>query len=302
MSTFWNLWIVGFVTANIIFIAWLLYATSSGKKSDQPAGPETTGHIWDGDLQEYNNPLPRWWLAVFYASIVFAILYLALYPGFGNFKGLLGWSATNELQGQEAEGRLTTARVLAKFDGKSIAELAADPEALGVAENLFAANCTACHGADAHGNKGFPNLARPDLSWGRSEAAILATITAGRQGVMPAWKDILGTESVTRVANYVYSLSGRPAPDITAAAAGAQTFATTCAMCHGATGQGNPIMGAPNLTSGYWIYGGSLATIEESIGNGRRNQMPAWGELLGEQKVRLLAAYVYSLSPPAVRH
>jgi len=239
MSTFWNLWIVGFVTANIIFIAWLLYATSSGKKSDQPAGPETTGHIWDGDLQEYNNPLPRWWLAVFYASIVFAILYLALYPGFGNFKGLLGWSATNELQGQEAEGRLTTARVLAKFDGKSIAELAADPEALGVAENLFAANCTACHGADAHGNKGFPNLARPDLSWGRSEAAILATITAGRQGVMPAWKDILGTESVTRVANYVYSLSGRPAPDITAAAAGAQTFATTCAMCHGATGQGN---------------------------------------------------------------
>jgi len=298
MSGFWNLWVAGLVTANIVFLAWLLYATSTGKKSDQAAGPETTGHTWDGDLKEYNNPLPRWWLFVFYGSIVFGVLYLTLFPGYGNFKGLLGWSSTAQWQSQKADADAIVAREFAKFDGKSVAQLSTDPNALRIARNLFAANCAACHGSDAHGGKGFPNLTNPNLSWGRSEETILATITGGRQGVMPAWKDALGADGVAQVANYVYSLSGRTAPDPKAAAAGAEKFATLCAACHGADGKGNAMLGAPNLTDEIWIYGGSLATIEETVSNGRQIRMPAWGELLGEHKVKLLAAYVYSLAPP----
>jgi cytochrome c oxidase cbb3-type subunit 3 len=298
MNGFWNLWVTGLVTANIVFIAWLLYATSTGKKGDQKAGPETTGHTWDGDLKEYNNPLPRWWLGVFYGSIAFAILYLVLFPGFGNFKGVLGWSSTAQWQVQKADADALAAKEFVKFDGKSVAELSTNPDALRVARNLFAANCAACHGSDAHGAKGFPNLTSQYLSWGRSEDAIVATITGGRQGVMPAWKDVLGTEGVRQVANYVYTLSGRTAPDAKAAALGSEKFATVCAACHGPDGKGNPMLGAPNLTDQVWIYGGSLETIVETVANGRQNRMPAWGELLGEQKVRLLAAYVYSLSPP----
>ena len=298
MSGFWNIWVMGLVTANIVFIGWLLYATSTGKKSDQPAGPETTGHTWDGDLKEYNNPLPRWWLGVFYGSIVFALVYLVLFPGFGSFKGLLDWSSTGQWQAQKADADAVVAREFAKFDGKSIAELSADPDAIRIAKNLFAANCAACHGSDAHGAKGFPNLTNPNLSWGRSEDTILATITAGRQGVMPAWKDALGADGVVQVANYVTTLSGKAAADPKAAAAGAEKFATICATCHGADGKGNPLLGAPNLTDDYWIYGSSLDTITETVANGRQNRMPAWGELLGEQRVRLLAAYIYSLAPP----
>ncbi len=298
MSGFWNVWVMGLVTANLVFVAWLLYATSTGKKSDQPAGPETTGHTWDGDLKEYNNPLPRWWLNVFYASIVFALLYLALFPGFGNFKGLLAWTSSEQWAHQQADADAIVAREFAKFDGKSVAELSTDPDAMRIAKNLFAANCSACHGADAHGGKGYPNLASPNLTWGRTQDAILATISMGRQGVMPAWKAALGDTGVVQVANYVYTLSGRTAPDPQAAAAGAPQFAAICSACHGSEGQGNALLGAPNLSDDYWIYGSSLQTITETIANGRQNRMPAWGELLGSERVKLLAAYVYSLAPP----
>jgi len=298
MSGFWNFWVMGLFTANLIFIAWLLYATSTGKKSDQPAGPETTGHTWDGDLAEYNNPLPRWWLGIFYGSIAFAVVYLVMFPGFGNFKGLLGWTSTGQWQHQKAEADTIVAREFAKFEGKTVTQLSTDPDAIRIAKNLFAANCSACHGSDAHGGKGFPNLTNPNLSWGRSEDTIVATIANGRQGVMPAWKDALGTEGVVQVANYVYALSGRSAPDSKAAAAGAEKFAALCSACHGPDGKGNPLLGAPNLADEYWIYGSSLQTVEETITNGRQNRMPAWGDLLGEERVKLLAAYIVSLAPP----
>jgi cytochrome c oxidase cbb3-type subunit 3 len=172
-----------------------------------------------------------------------------------------------------------------------------DPGALKVAKNLFAANCSMCHGSDARGAKGFPNLTSPNLTWGRDPEAIVATIGGGRQGVMPAWKDVLGAAGVESVANYVYTLSGRTAPAPALVAAGKEQFATVCAACHGPDGKGNPALGAPNLTDNVWIYGSSLETIKDTVANGRQNRMPAHLDLLGEQKVKLLAAYVLSLSP-----
>ncbi len=300
MSGFWNLWVTGLVTLNIGFVTWLLLATARKKKSDQQPGPETTGHVWDGDLREYNNPLPRWWLGIFYASIAFAVVYLVIFPGFGNFAGTLGWTQVNQWAEQKAEADAVVAREFDRFNGVGVAELAKDPGAIKIARNLFAANCAMCHGSDAHGNKGFPNLTAPNLSWGRTPEDIVATISGGRQGVMPSWKDALGADGVVQVANYVYTLSGRAAPDAALAAAGKEKFATICMACHGPDGKGNKALGAPNLTDEYWIYGGSLDTIKETLTNGRSNRMPAQLELLGEQRVKLLAAYVYSLAPPSV--
>lgn len=297
MSGFWNWWIVLLVSANIVFAIWLLLATTSAKKGDQAAGPETTGHTWDGDLQEYNNPLPRWWLWLFYFTVAFGIVYLVLFPGFGAFKGTLGWTEVKQWQAQSDEANAVAARELGKYYGKSIEELAKDPGAIKVAKNLFANNCSMCHGSDARGGKGFPNLTSPNLTWGHDADAIVATISNGRQGVMPAWGAVLGADGVEAVANYVYSLSGRTAPQPNLVAAGKEKFDTICSACHGPDGKGNPALGAPNLTDEYWIYGGSLSAIKETVTNGRSNKMPAHLALLGEQKVRLLAGYIYSLSP-----
>jgi cytochrome c oxidase cbb3-type subunit 3 len=297
MSRFWNLWIAGLVAANIVYTLWLLRGTIRRKPGDEPAGPATTGHVWDGNLAEYNNPLPRWWLWLFYITIAFAIAYLVLFPGFGAFRGTLGWSQVSQWRTQKDEADAVTARAFSRFDGLSVAELSTRVDALKVARNLFAANCAMCHGSDARGAKGFPNLTSPNLSWGRDPDAILATIGGGRQGVMPAWKDALGPDGVEALANYVYSLSGGSAPPALIAA-GKDRFATVCAACHGADGHGNTALGAPNLTDEYSIYGSSLAAIRETIANGRSARMPAHLDLLGAQKVKLLAAYVWSLAPP----
>lgn len=295
MSGFWNWWIAGLTTANVAFALWLFFSTSHRKSGDQQAGPETTGHTWDGDLAEYNNPLPRWWLWGFYISVTFAVAYLVIYPGFGSFTGTAGWTQTKAWESETREANALYAREFARFDTMTVADLTKDPGALRVAKNLFAANCAMCHGTDARGAKGFPNLTSPNLSWGGDADSVLATISNGRQGVMPAWKDTIGADAVNAVANYVYTLSGHSAP-AELAAAGKTTFETMCTACHGADGRGNPLLGAPNLTDKVWIYGGSLDTIKETVANGRSNRMPAHLELLGAQKVKLLAAYVLSLS------
>ena len=297
MSGFWHWWVAILVGGNIVGALLLLRRTRRAKAGEQP-GPTTTGHVWDGDLKEFNNPLPRWWLAVFYFTVAFSICYLVLFPGFGGFRGVLGWTQVRQWQAQTDAANAVAARVFARFSGRSVEELAKDPAALSIARNLFAANCSMCHGSDARGATGFPNLAAPNLTWGRTPDAIVATIGGGRQGVMPPWGAVLGADGVEAVANFVYTLSGRPAPQPGLVAAGKEKFATVCAACHGPEGKGNPALGAPDLTDQFWIYGGSLAAIKESIANGRTNRMPAHAELLGEQKVKLLAGYVYSLAPP----
>ncbi len=297
MSGFWNGWIVVLTLANVAGALWLLWATSRRAPGDdkaEDAEADTTGHIWDGDLREYNNPLPRWWLYLFYGSVAFGLGYMVLYPGLGNFGGTLGWSQAGQWQAQTEAAERLSEQVFARFDGRSLPELQRDPEAMRVARNLYANNCAMCHGSDARGAKGFPNLHATNYQYGKEPEAVIATIGAGRIGVMPPWQDALGAEGVEQVAAYVYSLSGRQAP-AELVAAGAEKFATFCAACHGPDGTGMTAVGASNLTDEYWTYGGALETLKETIAGGRQNQMPAHLDLLGERKVRLLAAYVLGL-------
>ena len=286
--------IIVLTSLNIAGTVWLML--SMRKRSGEEPGPssETTGHVWDGDLGEYNNPLPRWWLWLFFISVAFAIAYLFLYPGLGSYAGRLGWTSVGQHQQQQRASAAQAEQLLAQFAGKSVAELRHDPAALVVGRNLFANNCAQCHGSDGHGNPGFPNLADTDWLWGGAAEQVEATVTNGRQAAMPGWQPVLGDSGVEDVLAYVLSLSQRQvaAGDL---AAGKALFMTNCVACHGEDGKGNPLLGAPNLTDQTWLYGGSVDAVRASIANGRQGQMPAQGERLGPTRVRLLAAYVLSL-------
>jgi cytochrome c oxidase cbb3-type subunit 3 len=287
ISTF----IVVFTTINILACLWLMWWTSRTRDGEA----SKTGHVWDGDLEEYNNPMPRWWLGLFVITIVFAGGYLAFYPGLGNFAGLGRWSSTASYEQQVSAQRARFEQYVARFKDRSLRELSRDPAAMATARNLFNANCAACHGSDARGARGFPNLTDRDWLWGGSEAQILETITNGRHGIMPALGDALGgARGVDDVAAYVQSLSGKR-PVYGSLAAGKAQFETLCVACHGADAHGNTLLGAPNLTDDVWLHGGDVDAIRATITKGRDNQMPAHGELLGAAKVRLLAAYVLSL-------
>jgi len=291
VSEFWNFYVVGIVLVSIISCAVLLWSQGSATYT---AG-KTTGHSWDETLEEYNNPLPKWWSWMFYLTVAFALVYLALYPGLGSFKGMLGWTSAGQHQ---AEVDKTNAALKPKFDkymAMDIPAVAADKEAMEMGKRMFLTYCIQCHGADARGSKGFPNLADSDWLYGGAPETIVETISNGRFGVMPPHAH-LGADTVKDLANYVRSLSGLP-NDSVRAAKGQEAFMTAgCAGCHGMDAKGMHAVGAPNLTDGTWLYGSSEATIMETINGGRQNKMPAWKDFLGEAKVHLLAAYVYSLS------
>jgi len=316
MSTFWSIWITVIALGSLIGSFLLLRWCMKDKMGVEEG--ESMGHKFDG-IEELNNPLPKWWSYMFIMTVVFALVYLALYPGLGNFGGLLGWKSANkniqtlEESRQQADNmnvqynREVKAadqvfgevfRELVYRDGqyREISELAYDDQAIKVGQRLFLQNCAQCHGSDGRGSRGFPNLTDDDWLWGGATAQIKTTIMQGRQAAMPAWGDSLGEEGVKEIVSYVLSLSGRKVNDIEAAA-GQQRFAV-CAACHGLEGKGNPAMGAPNLTDNTWLYGGSRMTVEQTVATGRNGMMPAWSERLGEDKVHLLAAYVYRLSHP----
>jgi cytochrome c oxidase cbb3-type subunit 3 len=279
--------------ANIVGVLWLLWWTRK-HRGESGATTETTGHVWDGDLTEYNKPLPRWWLGLFLLTVAFSLAYLVLYPGLGSFAGTRGWSQESQLrqESQVAEARL--ARTFAPFEGKELDALRADPAAVRIGRNLFLNNCATCHGSDGRGAPGFPNLADSDWLWGGSADRVLESIRDGREGVMMPWRPMLGDQGVEDMLAYVSSLSGRtlPAGD---ARAGGKKFLQLCSACHGADGKGNAVVGAPNLTDQTWLHGGSVAAIRESISGGRHGQMPAHLDRLGETRTRLLAAYVLGL-------
>ena len=294
MSSGISLFIIVLTVLNIVGAVALLWWTRRVHGEAEKAGAETTGHVWDGDLREFNNPLPRWWLWLFLLSVAFAIGYLVLYPGFGRFTGTLGWSSTAQHAEQAAAAERLAQQTLGKFDGRSIEDLATDPAAHAVGRNLFVNNCAMCHGADGRGALHFPNLADQDWKWGGDPASIETSIAGGRTGVMAPWKDVLGAAGVEDAVAYVLSLSGRPA--VTGNVAhGQELFATYCTACHGETAQGNTALGAPNLTDNIWLHGGSAAQIREVILAGRTGIMPAQQERLGTVRVRLLAAYVLGL-------
>lgn len=283
---------------NTIAAVWLLIWMRK-RRGEAQKTEDTTGHVWDGDLREYNNPLPRWWLWMFVISVIFAVIYVALYPGLGNLKGALGWTQIEQWETMQAEQERSAQRILGRFAERDPAELALDQEAVAIGRNLFANNCAACHGSDGRGGSGFPNLVDADWLWGGSPELIRASIYEGRVGAMAPWADVLGEQGLDDAVAYVMILSGRKAPSGDAAA-GETHFKTYCAVCHGDNGAGNTALGAPNLTDNVWLHGGSAANIRATIANGRQNAMPAQGERLGDVRVTLLTAYVLSLGETRV--
>jgi cytochrome c oxidase cbb3-type subunit 3 len=298
MTFGWTLFVSIFTVANILACFWLLWWTR--KRRDETATEaDTTGHVWDGDLQEYNKPLPKWWLNLFYITIVFAIGYLVLYPGFGGYAGTLNWSsgAQHDVDAAAAEAKLEP--LFARFRGVDLLELKKDPEAVALGANVFAANCTTCHGSDGRGARGFPNLMDDAWQWGGEPDAILTTILEGRTAAMPAWGQLLGEQGVTEAAVYVQSLAGQQV-DPALAAAGKARFETVCVACHGIDGKGNQALGAPNLTDGAWLYSSDFATIAKGIRDGLAGHMPAHGPIIGQDRARLAAAWVLSHHPDPV--
>ncbi len=301
-----SVFIIVFTVINIVACLWLMWwtartrtATTSTTANDDGAG--TTGHVWDGDLEELNNPLPRWWLGLFIITVIFGAAYLAFFPGLGNFSGTSQWSSVGAYEEQMRRQRESFEARLGSLKDHSVSELAINMDAMATAKNLFSANCAGCHGSDARGAKGFPNLTDKDWLWGGDEARLLETIAQGRHGMMPALGSVLGQTGVNEVASYVVSLSGGKAP-ADWVNAGQNRFQTLCAGCHGVDAKGNQMLGAPNLTDKVWLHGGDFDSVRATITNGRDNQMPAHQDLLGDTKVKLLAAYVLSLSEERAYH
>ena len=299
MTTGWSLFVIVLTIVNIVACVWLLRWTMKPKSATEKiGGGADTGHTWDGDLREYNNPLPKWWLWLFYITVVFGLIYFVLYPGLGTFKGIKGWSQASQWEQENAAAEAKVAAYLAPFASMTVPELAANAQAMATANNLFQNNCAQCHGADGGGARGFPNLANADWQWGGDPDTIVQTIANGRVAAMAPWVDVIGEEGVDAVVAYVQQLSGQQS-DAAKAAAGATHFQTFCIACHGPDGKGMTAVGAPNLTDDVWLYGGDAATLKETVTKGRAGQMPAFQDKLGEQRVRLLAAYVYKLSGSA---
>lgn len=292
-SNFWSVFVTAVTLVSIVACLLLLWFT--GKARAMTATDNTTGHVWDGDLREMNNPLPRWWMWLFVITIVFAAVYLALYPGLGTNPGALKWSSGGQWETEQQKAYATMAPVYAKFTAMSPEALAKDSQAMGIGERLFVNNCAQCHGSDARGSKGFPNLTDGDWLGGTGAAYIQKTVVGGRVGMMPPMAAALGgAEDVKNVANYVLSLSGSPHNNV-AAQTGQAKFGV-CAACHGADGKGNQALGAPNLTDKVWLHGWGEEAIAHIVNNGKQNVMPAFETRLSPEQITVLSAYVWNLS------
>lgn len=295
MSTFWSLWIILLTSACLVLVIWVLMANRKvAVRDDEDPENRTTGHVYDG-IEEYDNPLPRWWFNLFIATLIYGLGYLIWYPGMGAFKGIGGWTSKGQLEGQQADAVAGYEKSYGKFSEMSIEELAFEPKAIKMGSRLFANNCAVCHGADAGGNFGFPDLTDKDWLYGGKPDQIQASITHGRSGSMPAWGAILGEKKLTQLADYVLQVSGQE-HNAESAKLGDTLFSQNCAACHGQNAKGMKSVGAPNLTDDIWLYSGTREGITQSLRNGRANQMPAQKTLLREDKIHVLAAYVYSLS------
>jgi len=294
LNSFWNWWVIIISIGSILACWWLLHWTK-GVSDRTEDGDGSTGHVWDENITELNTPLPRWWLHLFNITIIFALIYLAIFPGLGNFSGFLGWTQIGQYEEEVAQATITQEAVFARFRDMDPAALMADQEAKDIGGRLFGNNCAMCHGSDGRGAKGFPNLADNDWQWGGSFEQIMFTLQNGRMAAMPPFVAVLGEEGVPEVVAYVQTLSGQKA-DAEMAAAGKARFQMICMACHGMDGTGNPALGAPNLTDDIWLYGSNPSDIEYAIRNGRNGKMPVFGNTLSEDHRRLLAAYVMGLS------
>ena len=304
MTTGWSWYVIILVTLNIGGCVWLLWWTARRKPGDPR--PEDTSHVWDGDITEYNKPLPRWWINLFYLTIAFSIGYLVWYPGFGNFAGTSGWTSTGEHDLEKARRDKQLEETFGVFANRSFAQLAADPQAMELGRSIFANTCAACHGSSAQGAPGYPNLTDTTWNWGGEPEQVLATVLDGREGIMPPLGTVLtgigGDVAISQAAAYVRALRSSDIEQTLRndymAASGKKFFDGLCIACHGVDGKGNKDLGAPDLTSPNTVYPTSTASVRTTITEGRHGIMPAHRELLGETRSRLVAAYVWSLSQP----
>ncbi|MDJ0779737.1 MAG: cytochrome-c oxidase, cbb3-type subunit III [Gammaproteobacteria bacterium] len=296
-SDFWHWYIAIATVLSILACVWLIrWMTAGFQKKDEV---ETTGHVWDGDLTELNNPLPRWWLGLFYVTLAFGGFYLLLYPGLGHFSGFLNWTSKGQYEAEVARVEAEVGPLFERYQQTAILDLINDEQALKIGERLYLNYCATCHGSDARGARGFPNLRDADWQWGGDPDSIKATLLYGRNAVMPAWEAALGGEAgINEMTQYLLRLSNRATID-ELADKGEAKYQMFCVACHGINGKGNTALGAPNLTDDVWLYGGSISKISESLIKGRNGQMPAFGEFLGEAKVHLLTAYIYDISQGA---
>jgi cytochrome c oxidase cbb3-type subunit 3 len=292
-NSYWSLFITTISLLGIVACLVLLWVTA--RKKSVGHADNTTGHIWDEDLREMNNPLPLWWVGLFVISVIFGLCYLWIFPGLGSFKGSQSWSSQAEYRTEMAEAEKALVPLYAAFDAAPVEQLVGDPKAMAVGERLFMNNCAQCHGSDGQGSKGFPNLTDADWLYGGDPSAIKTSITNGRQGIMPTMAQAVGSpKEISEVAHYVLSLSGSP-HDSLKAASGKPKFAV-CSSCHGIDGKGNQAMGAPNLTDKTWLHGWGEQSIVNMVNLGKVNAMPAQKDRLSESQIHVLTSYVWSLS------
>jgi cytochrome c oxidase cbb3-type subunit 3 len=290
MSDFWSGWIIVLTVVSLILITWILVAN---RTTSNPEG-KTTGHNYDG-IEEYDNPLPYWWFLMFMITIIFAVAYLIAYPGLGKFPGLLNWTQTGQYEKSITEADEKYGPLFAQHASTPVIELAKDKKAMKMAQRIYSNNCAQCHGSDAKGSFGFPNLTDNDWLYGGSPEQIKTTLINGRSGVMRGWKAAMSADDIANLTAYVVGISGRET-DQAAASAGEKNYMTFCVACHGVDGKGNQMFGAPNLTDDIWLYGGSPVWIKQTLLNGRNGKMPAQDHAISSDKIHLLTAYVYSLS------
>lgn len=304
MTSGWTWFVIILVAINILGCVWLLWWTARRRPGDPK--PEDTSHVWDGDITEYNKPLPKWWINLFYLTIVFAIAYLFWFGGLGAVPSYTGWTSSGEHAKVKSVEDAKLEQTFAPFAGQPIDVLAQDPKALALGRSIFSNTCATCHGSSGQGAVGYPNLTDDIWHWGGSPDQVLQTVLDGREGIMPEWGTVLtgmgGPDAVDYTIAYVRTLS---APETLQnnymAARGRKLYEGVCAACHGIDGTGNTDLGAPDLTDGYWMYGSSRESLYQTIAHGRHGSMPAHRELLGETRARLVAAYVWSLSHNAAR-
>jgi cytochrome c oxidase cbb3-type subunit 3 len=290
---FWSAFVAGATLVSIVACLLLLWITA--RKKVAATADNTTGHVWDEDLTEMNNPMPRWWMWLFVLTIVFSLLYLVAYPGLGTYQGELGWSSKAAYDTEVKRANEALAPLYAQFTERKPEEVAGDPAAMAIGERLFMNNCAQCHGSDARGSKGFPDLTDTDWLHGGSAAKIAETIKGGRKGSMPPMSGAVGTpDDVRNVAHYVLSLSNNP-HDSVRAQLGKFKFGA-CAACHGIDGKGNAALGAPNLADNVWLHGWGEQAIVNIVNNGKNSVMPGQDGKLTEAQIHVLASYVWGLS------
>ena len=293
-SNFWPIFVSAVTILGIAGCLVLLWV--SGKAKAMTANDNTTGHVWDGDLREMNNPLPRWWVGLFVITLVFGVIYFYLYPGLGGFAGQMGWTSRGQLEAEIAKGDAEVAPLYSRFTAMSVEDISRDPQAHAIGERLFMNTCSPCHGSDARGGKGFPNLTSGYWLHGGKPEDIIETITNGRVGQMPPMAAAVGSsDDVKNVANYVLAISGNP-HDSVRSELGKPKFLAICAACHGADGKGIQAIGSANFTANLWLHGYGEGAIMNMVNNGKINIMPPQGRKFTPAQIRVLAAYVWGLS------